>query len=152
MTKATEMITWILVARRSGAQIWSAHGRGLPLHLVHTIDHPRGRLKAGEINSDRAGSAHDRMGQFSHAMSSEEDATEHVDHEFAKQLASELDQGRMRGDYGHLVLVAPAKLLGRLRAALSEPTRKLSVAEVAKDLIEPTAEELRSQLQQYVLV
>ena len=144
--------TWILVARRDGAQVFRGVGRGLPLQLVHQVEHPAGRLRASDVNADRAGSSHDRMGHFSHAMSSEQGPTERIDREFASQLATLVDRGRQQAEYGQLALVAPPRLLGYLREAMPEPTRRLVTAELAKDLIDPSDEELRKQLADQLLV
>ena len=116
------------------------------MDLVAEIDHPRGRLKAGDLDSDRPGRSFDRAAQGRHAYTSEESPADRVEHEFALQLADQLDQHRNSGAFDQLVLIAGPKLLGKLRHALSEPTRKLVSAELDKDLVDPTEQELRKQL------
>lgn len=138
--------TWILVARRDGATIFSSHGARDPLSIIREIEHPAGRLHAAEIESDRPGRAFDRGGQGRHALSSEESPTEHIEHRFVTALARELDHSRHDGSFSELVLVAGPKLLGKLRSALSDSTRKLVIAELPKDLRAPTASELREHL------
>jgi protein required for attachment to host cells len=138
--------TYILAARRSGAVLFSSRGPSAPMNLVAEIDYPRGRLKASDLETDRPGRAFDRAAQGRHAYSSEEGATDRVEHDFAVQLADQLDQYRNSGAFDQLVLVAGPKLLGKLRHALSEPTRKLVSAELDKDLVDPTEQELRKQL------
>jgi len=138
--------TYIVVARRSGAVILSSRGPGTSMNLVADIDHPRGRLKAGDLETDRPGRAFDRAAQGRHDYSPEESATDREEHDFALQLADQLDQHRNSGAFEQLVLVAGPKLLGKLRHALSAPTRKLVSAELDKDLVDPTEQELREQL------
>ena len=110
------------------------------------LDHPTGRMKSGDRDSDRPGRSFDRGGQGRHALSSDESASEHDERMFANELAELLDKNRNDGVFDLLVLVAGPKLLGKLRAALSEPTRRLVKTELAKDLTDPSEEELRRQL------
>jgi protein required for attachment to host cells len=136
--------TWILVACRSGATILSSLGPELT--KLREIEHPRGRLKASDLETDRPGRAFDRGGQGRHAMSSEESPTEHLAQRFAAELARELEHARHMGAFNQLVLVAAPRLLGKLRAELSDATRKIVIGEVPKDLVEPSATELREHL------
>jgi protein required for attachment to host cells len=144
--------TWILVAHGAGAIVFQSHGPGLPLARIDQIHNPRGRLKAGELEADRPGRAFDRHGGGRHAHSKEQNAPDHVDMAFAAQLAEHLEQGRVQSKFERLVLIAPAKMLGKLRAALSEPMRPLLVASLAKDLGHTDAEEVRKHLIDLALV
>ena len=136
-----------MVARRAGATVYSSRGPKEPLLVAAQVDHPEGRKKSGELDSDRPGRSFDRGGQGKHALSTEETASEHDERMFANELAELLDKNRNDGVFDLLVLVAGPKLLGKLRVALSEPTRRLIKAELAKDLIDPTEAELRRHLE-----
>ena len=149
---AKPITTWILVARRSNAVIFSSHGPGLPIDVVNKIDNPRGRLKSRDIDADRPGRTFDRRGFGRHATSTEESPTEHFEHGFAVRLAEQVDHDRALDAFDLLVLVAPPKLLGLLRHELPKPTRRLVVGELAKDLVDPTPTEVREQLADVVLV
>lgn len=116
------------------------------MEVAAQIDHPSGRLKSGEIDSDRPGSGIDRGGHGRHAFLSEETASERDEHAFALELAEMLDKNRVEGVFDMLVIIAGPKLLGKLRAALTTPTRRLVKAELDKDLIDPTQEDLRKHL------
>lgn len=126
--------TWILVAHRGGARLFEHSGPGKGLQLVEEISHPQGRLKNGDINSDKPGRAFDKFGGGRHSMSKEHEPKEQVAIQFAKQLAETLDRGRTGGHYGKLVLVAEPRFLGELRAALPPHTAALVSAAVDKDL------------------
>jgi protein required for attachment to host cells len=149
---AKPITTWILVARRSNAVIFSSQGPGVPLAVVNEIDNPRGRLKNRDIDADRPGRTFDRRGFGRHAVSTEESPTERVEHEFAVRLAEQVDHDRALNAFDRLVLVAPPKLLGMLRSELPHPTRHLVVGELAKDLVEATPTEVREQLANVALV
>ncbi|OGI58580.1 MAG: hypothetical protein A2809_06955, partial [Candidatus Muproteobacteria bacterium RIFCSPHIGHO2_01_FULL_61_200] len=91
-------------------------------------------LKNKDIGADKPGRSFDSRGQARHALSSEQEPTEHVAEQFARQLSSMLDDGRHPQRYGKLVLVAEQRFPGNLRAALSPPTAALVTAAVDKDL------------------
>jgi protein required for attachment to host cells len=143
---AMEKSTWILVAQRARAIIFSSDGPDEPLRMVKEIDNPRGRLQSNQIDADRPGRSFDRAGHGRHALSTEESSREHVEHEFVRQLATLLDRERAVGAFDRLVLVAGPRLLGFLRIALTEPTRRLVAAQLNKELIDPTPGELRDHL------
>lgn len=126
--------TWILVAHRSGARFFENPGPGKGLIHVETIKHPEGRLKNGEINSDKPGRAFDRMGGGRHSMSTEQEPIEHVAQQFAKHLSEKLVRGRTENRFNKLVLVAEPRFLGELRSALDSPTTALISATLDKDL------------------
>ena len=125
--------TWILVAHRGGARLFEG-SRANGLQLVEEIHHPEGRLKNGEINSDKPGRAFDKLGGGRHSMSKEHEPKEQVALRFAKHLATVLEKGRTDQRYARLVLVAESRFLGALRAALSPHTAALVGASVDKDL------------------
>ncbi len=146
--------TWILVAHDAGARIFDNQGPGKGIHLVEEIDHPEGRARAGELESDRPGrsfrknSADPRRA----AMSRSEGPHERVVASFARDLADRLRQGRVAGTYERLVLVAPPKFLGSLRAALDDPTAACVVGSLDKDLARSTQDELISHLGEVIAV
>jgi protein required for attachment to host cells len=140
--------TYVLVANRSNASLFRTNGAHLAPDLVQRFEHPEGRLKSGEIDSDRPGRAFDRMGGGRHALSSEESPVERLAHEFALQLAEQLELARTRGEFDQLALIASPRMLGHLRAALTKPTAALVFGELAKDLGAPNAVEVHPYLDQ----
>lgn len=138
--------TWFLVARRSGATIFSNQGRGTELAVVAEIENPEGKLQSSELESDRPGRSFDRAGYGRHGLASEESAREHVEHVFAKRLADLLEKKRCENVFDQLVLVAGPRLLGELRAALSIATQRLVRLELNKE-INHTERDLRSHLE-----
>jgi len=53
---------------------------------------------------------------------------------FAKQLASQLNEGALNNRYAHLLLVADPTTLGRLRPLLHKETQARLLGDLAKDL------------------
>jgi protein required for attachment to host cells len=143
---------WILVVERAKALIYESHGPGLPLKCVSELDNPRGRLREREVNSDRPGRAFDRVGGGRHAHSSEEDVADHDARTFVAQLIEQLEQGRSRHAFVRLVLVAPPKLLGMLRAAMPEALGAMVAATLPKDIAHRGADDIRERLSDVILV
>lgn len=140
--------TYVLVANRANASLFQTQGPNVAPTLVQHFDHPEGRLKSGEIDSDRPGRAFDRRGASRHALSHEEDPVERVAHAFALDLANHLERAREKGEYDQLGLIAPPRMLGYLRDAISKNTRALVYGELSKDLGEPQPKELLPYLEQ----
>lgn len=128
--------TWILVAHEAGARLFESHGPGRGLQLVEEVEHPAGRARDGEIDTDRPGrsfrknSADPRRA----AMSRSEGPHDRAVASFARELASKLQHGRMQNEFQRLVLVAPPRFLGLLRSSLDTPTQQLVVGSLDKDL------------------
>ena len=140
--------TYVLVANRANASLFRTLGSHVAPELVRRFEHPEGRLKSGEIDTDRAGRSFDRMGGGSHAMSVEESPVERVAHQFALLLADHLERAREGGEFDELGIIAAPRMLGHLRDALSKPVRALVYGELAKDLDQPTPGDLIPYLSQ----
>jgi protein required for attachment to host cells len=140
--------TYVLVANRSTASLYQTQGPNTAPTLVQTFEHPEGRLKSIDINSDRPGRGFDRTGGGRHAMSREEDPIERIAREFALQLAGYLERARGQNEFDQLGIIAPPRMLGYLREALSKQTRALVYGELSKDLGEPRPTELIPYLDQ----
>jgi protein required for attachment to host cells len=126
--------TWIIVAHRSGAEIFKTNGRSKTPKKLQTINHPEGRLKAGEINTDGPGHTFQSSGPGQHRLVPAQKATERVAEDFARSIADMLDKERSRQAFDALILIAPPRFLGRLREAFPSPMRSMVVASLGKDL------------------
>lgn len=133
------MRLWILVANRSGAKLFEKANRNAPPLLLSRFDHPAGRLKNREVDADRPGRTFDRHGAGRHAMSHEQDPTQHLAEDFARQLAKELQRATHEDSFDGLVLIAEPRFLGHLRQHLTAPTSVRVIAEVPKDVPDPDA-------------
>ncbi len=139
--------TWILVANRAEARLFTSENHRHSAQLLRTIDHPEGRLANREIGTDRPGRAFDSQGQGRHAMGVEHDEGEQITLRFAKQLATLLDEGRTQQQFTQLILVVAPRLLGHLRQALSSETGALVIGSLDKDLPGIDANTLVNHLQ-----
>lgn len=65
---------------------------------------------------------------------------------FAKQLALRLNDGALKDQYAHLVLVADPQTLGLMRPLLHKETRQRLLGEVAKTLTNSPLEDIERAL------
>jgi protein required for attachment to host cells len=138
--------TWILIAHRSGARLFENRGPGKGLNLLEQLEHPAGRLKNHEIDSDKPGRRFTPRGEARQGMGHDQEPVAHVTERFAKQLSVLLDQGRCLQRYNQLVLVAEPRFLGNLRAALTPRTAAMVTNSLGKDLGPIETRELPSYL------
>jgi protein required for attachment to host cells len=146
--------TWILVAHKAGARFFENQGPGKGLELIEEVEHPEGRERDREIDSDRPGRSFrkDSGDPRRAAMSRSESPQERAAADFARELAQKLQHGRAQNEFQRLVLVAPPQFLGLLRSALDGPTSQLVVGSLDKDLAASKKAELEEQLGEVIAV
>jgi len=138
--------TWVVIAHRGGVRVLEYSGPGKGLLLLQDIPHPEGKLKSKDLGSDAPGRSFDSHGTR-HSLEQEVGPAAHVAEVFARQIAGVLEEGRLGHRYGGLVLVAEARFLGTLRAALSRETSALVTATLNKDLGHVETKEIPTHLQ-----
>ena len=100
--------SWIVIADGAQARILENHGPGkglvaLPSEAMHKTLRP-----SREINAERPGRTHDRMGPGRHAMEPPSDPHREEKRRFADLLADHLNAAALKHSYDRLVLVAEA--------------------------------------------
>ena len=123
--------TLVVVADGGGARVFRNTGRGRTLSL-HQVE----LLEARDLNDDGPS-----------GMLPNEQTGEQIDEAtFAKQLAHRLNDGALKNEYAHLVLVADPQTLGQVRPQLHKETLQRTLGEVAKTLTNATLEEIERAL------
>lgn len=137
--------TWIVVAESARARILEARSRVAPLTEVLELEHPESRMKGRDLITDRPGTTHDRAGEGQRAM---ERANPHVHEQelFARDIAEQLERGRVTGRYASLVVIASPSFLGTLRRNLDEKTGRLISRSLDKDLVDEDEATIREYL------
>ncbi len=138
--------TWIVVAESARARIFIMPGIGGKLQEVTDLSHPESRLHDTELSSDLPGRTFDSQGQGRHRMEPTTDPKEREARAFAAEIARHIERGRNEGNFDALVLIAPPKFLGRLRAELTKPARDTLVGELDKNLVEADTKTLERQV------
>lgn len=133
--------TWIVVANSSCARIYANEGPNKGLASVKELEHPESRQKSTDLVTDRAG----MMGHGTrHAQI---DPKTYEARAFAQELARELYQGRVKGQYERAILIAPPGFMGLINEKLDTPTNQLVSDRFEKDYTKYNPRELAAQLQ-----
>jgi len=103
-----------------------------------------------EMVTDKPGRTKDRAAYGRHAMEPSTDPHVHEQQAFALKVAELLDEHRKKNAFDELIIVAPPKMLGYLREAMSEPLRRLVRREEPKDLTKLDPNTLPKRLAQLV--
>lgn len=139
-------MTWVLVADKSHAKLYTMNGRAGALTFKQDWDHEASRKHEQELTSDLPGRAFDRMGDARHAMGQPVDPKDHEAELFAHQLIHEMDRGRTSNELAHLYLVAPPEFLGLLRKQCGSALQHLVLGEVGKNLVAADSVTVRDHL------
>ena len=107
-------------------------------------------LPSREIGSDRPGRSFSSAGSGRHAMEPPTDPHRYEERAFIRDVAGIIEQALQRGEFQHLIVVAPPKAMGDLRAEFSAELRKRVTAEVAKDLTKVPIHDLAKHLQDVI--
>lgn len=89
---------------------------------------------ARHLGSDRPGRSHESSGSARHAVQPRHDPHMAGKIDFLRGVGEELNTARRRGEFDHLVLIAPGKALGHLVEALDTETEALVITRLRKDL------------------
>lgn len=150
----------IVVADQAEARFYEAIGFGRPLSVVGRLLNPAGRLREQDMVSDRPGRVFDRAANpqrrrgasARHSSGPEHSARRPAVEVFTRRIAAELDRARRTGRLDSLVIVAGARLMGQLRAALPAEVRAKITASVLKDIVHHPAEDVMDYLPRDVFV
>lgn len=146
------MTTWILVADGWHARVFAQAVPGGRLADVTPagLEHQDARGFSRERGDDRPGRAFDPGSGSPHAMEPRVDPHQREERRFATQVARVLEAAAERRAYEKLVLVAPPRMLGDLRAEIGDGVRKRVVGEAHKELMKLPAAELERHVAEIV--
>jgi protein required for attachment to host cells len=142
----TTPTTWIAVADSTRAKIFTPAEKGQALEQVQELHHAGSRTHERELITDRPGRTFDSNGPGRHALSESVSPREHEAWKLCKELADEIESARAQGKFDRLFLVAGPSLLGELKKRLSEPTARLVVSTLDKNLAQLNEQELIQHL------
>ncbi len=137
--------TWVLVADRSRARIFSTQTPKGALREIEDLVHPEARAHERDLTSDRPGRSSDR-----HALGNTNSARDQQATAFAREISLRLEAARTHGNLERLVLICAPDLLGLLRKALSAPLEKLVIMTIDKNLTQQDAAVIRKLLPEFL--
>lgn len=138
--------TWVLVADGARARILENAGNGTGLKPAMGYDFAKSHAATHEAMADKAGRSASPGSGSHHAVEPKTDWHTFEKHLFAKELAEVLKVALDKAAFDDLVLVAPPKALGELRAALDGRVKDHVCAELCKDLTHLTVHEMHDHL------
>lgn len=141
---------WIIVADGSRAQIFLNSGPGTGLVPAMEYALVADNRPSGSISSDRPGRAFDSAGSGRHAMEPSSDPHRHAQLSLAHDVAELLEKKSTEKAFEQILIVAAPKMLGDLRSALREETKKLVIGEINKDLTKLSVNDLSSHLEDMI--
>jgi protein required for attachment to host cells len=137
---------WVVAADSAQARFFSAERANGGLSEFASLSNPVGRLRTGDLVSDRPGRVANAARGSRTALEPHETAHEHAMGAFAKRLCRRLIRARQTRKVDRLYLVADPAFLGLLRRNLDAPTRRIVAGERNKDLSQHPAAEVRRVL------
>ncbi|MGE0174137.1 MAG: host attachment protein [Oligoflexales bacterium] len=133
-------VRWCVVANQSKARIYRQTSKDFNPMLIQEVLHPKGRLQNREIDSDAPGRSFQSWSgtEKRHALSTEESTHQHESKKFAAEIDELLKKGRVEHSFDELILMAEPRFLGMMLSELDQPTKRLLVEQVQKDIVQMT--------------
>ena len=124
------IVTWVVLANTRTVSVLVNLGPGKGITPLETC-----YWKAEAIPEfrDKAGVGHSIAGPSSAAVD-DGDLRLEADRRFAKQVAHDLEQAQASNKFDRLIIISGPRMLGLLRASISEQLRAALTGEIAKDL------------------
>ncbi len=138
--------TWILVADRVGARLFESLDAAFPPVEIASFVNPAGHTPAGSRGDARPPRTMESMGGARHAIEPHTTPMEKATREFARELRDALEAGRLDHRFDHLMLIAPPRFLGALRAELGKQLARCVTREIERDQLDMTVQEIAAQL------
>lgn len=138
--------TWVLIADGARARVVINDGPGKGVQQVFEDEFLGVNAPGRDLASDRPGRTFDSGGQGRHAMEPSSNPKDVEKHHFVEGLGKVLTDGLNKGSFDRLVLVAPPKVLGDLRATLSKNVQAKVTGELNKDLTHISLNDLPEHL------
>jgi protein required for attachment to host cells len=143
-----ESRTFVLVADGARARLFVTAPENAGLLPALDQEFVGTNLPSRQLGSDRPGRAYNSQGAGRHAMQPPTDPHRYEERAFAREVAAVLDEACDRAAFDNLIVVAPPKALGDLRAEFSDAVRKRITAELPKDLTKIAIHDLPAHLRE----
>lgn len=158
--------TWILVADSQSAKIYQHRKTERVVFMNGSRKHPACEEKSEhqlvpvhgmvfesetiqnyQLGHDRRGTVHNSASRAHNAYEPHGDIKAELKRRFVQLIAGKLQQAFAKKAFEHLVLVAPAKMVGMLREQLNPEVREQIIAVLPKDLARYEGKTLMTHLQ-----
>lgn len=140
------MKRWIVVADATRARIFGTEAFKGALTELEDRVHYASRLHGHELETDALPRVHDSHGPGRHAMEPSTNIKEQQVEAFALELARYLTEAHNADRFQKLYLIAAPHFLGLLRGHLDKGVAAVVAHELAKDLTQHSADDIRAHL------
>ncbi len=137
--------TWVVVADRSRARIFSIAKPNGPLMELEDLVHPEARAHERDLTTDRPGRSPDH-----NALGNAHSARDEQAQEFVREISQRLEKGRVHGELERLLVIAAPDVLGMLRKTMNGNLAKLVTLEIDKNVTQQSPADIRRLLPEYV--
>lgn len=142
--------TWILVCDGARGRILVNRGRSTGLREIEKAEDENARRPTRELGTDKPGRAYESSGTSRHAMAPPTDWHRFEKEHFTKGMAAIINEGALSDRFDRLIVVAPPRVLGDLRAALAPQAAERVAAEINKDLTNVPSHDIGTHLADHV--
>jgi len=144
--------TWVVVADGARARYLSSDDRGASFAtLSDQVSAAHGKPTRA-LGADKPGRGRSSGSGARYALTPKADWHSAEEEAFARAVAQDLNAAAQRRDFDELVLIAPAKTLGEIRANLDAETHGRTVAAISKDLTNLPEPDLHAAIRRNVEV
>ena len=120
------------------------------LRTIGSLDSASAHLRSRDIGSDRPGRSFESGTVARHAVGERHDLHAIEKQRFVHLIGEQINAAAGRREFDKLLLVAPPRALGELRAALDAATLAKLVGTLEKDLVKTPDHELSPHLREWV--
>jgi protein required for attachment to host cells len=140
---------WVVVTDGAHARFLRPNPKATELLPAGPLDmsSANAKTRSSDLKSDRPGRSFSssRSGQR-HAIEPKHDHHKLEKHKLSEAVVDVLDRACSKRDFEDLIIVAPRRSIGEIRALLSERVRDCLREEIAKDLTKASPSELLSRV------
>jgi protein required for attachment to host cells len=138
--------TWVLTADGALARVYQVDAKAKRLLDVRNGAFAAANLRSRDIDADKPGQGHDRVGHGQRRMQPRTDSSRHAKAVFAGEVAEFLRRGLEKKAFDSLIIAAAPQALGDLRAALAPSVKETVKTMINKDLVHIDKHELPKHL------
>ena len=146
---------WIVVVSNRGAKIFEAQKGSSQLVCLEVLDHPEGRMKVGELETDRPGSTmkggREKGGANLKMMRGHSDLKQNSDDVFAKKVLDHLNEKRNVHKFEKLLLVTEPAFETHLSKHMPHELEKVIDEVVHKNYYQLQTDEIYSRLKDQII-
>lgn len=125
---------WVLVADSGQARLLEMQRKPYAFRQLSEVVSDTRHLTSKELVSDASGRTYHTQGPGTHGMQPRSDPHDLAEEQFVAGLAKKMNHAAVQGRFEHLVLIADARTIGRLRRALGKEAADRVLKEQALNL------------------